>query len=280
MPGAIPPTPLLLGAAVAVALTILFQVGAVLCTLLLPSSPPSGSLSLPGVGLAQVVTMLIPTLLLAPRQGPGLSPLLRIRAVSLRIIVVSIVGTMAMWGLTQTWLLMQEVFLLPPEWIDLYRELTFGTQENYTVLFGSTSVLGLLAPLLVGGLIPALSEEVLFRGFSQSLFEQALSPTGAITLAAFLFALLHLQPFMFLPLMALGFYFGYLAWRTGSIIPPVIGHFLFNAVSLVTLHDPQGKGDPAVGPLHTADDLVVMLPITILSSLAIIGVSWWMERNA
>lgn len=272
--------PVIQGIVISVILTLLFQVGIALFSLVGAGTATNleAHLSLSAVGAAQLVMMFLPAVLLAPPFGFRNSPLLRFRSVPMPVMLVSIVGTVAMWGLTQSWLLVQEVFLIPSWLQEIYHTMTWETEKTYRQLFTATSVVGMIPVLVVGGLIPAVSEETLFRGLAQSLFERTLRPAGAIALAAFLFALLHLQPFMFLPLMGLGYYFGYLAWRTGSVLPSVIGHFIFNAISLVVLHSPDSDG--VMMPTHrTADDLVVVAPVLVLSSLAIVLVAWWMERR-
>ena len=270
--------PIVLGIMAAVGLTILFQIGAVLLAAVGASDAGEPRLSLPAIGVAQLVMMLLPTLYLSPPLGLRPGPLLRLRSVPITTVVAAVVGTLAMWGLSQTWLLVQEVFIIPNGLEDLYRQMTSGTEQMYSILFGSTTVIGVIGSMIVGALIPAISEETLFRGLVLSLFERSIRPTGAIALASFLFAVLHLQPFMLLPLMALGYYFGYLAWRTGSIVPSIVGHLLFNAVSLVALHAPDAP--LAASPqLHTADDLVVVLPVTVVSSMALVAVVWWMESG-
>lgn len=272
--------PVVQGVVVAFVLTLLFQIGAVLFAAIGSGSMATteSHLSLPALGAAQLAMMLIPTILLAPPLGFRYSPLLRFRPVPLSVMAVALVGSVAMWGLTQSWLLVQEIFLIPTWLQEIYHTMTWEMEKTYRQLFVATSALGMIPVLLVGGLIPAMSEETLFRGLAQSLFEQSIRPAGAIALGASLFALLHLQPFMFLPLMGLGYYFGYLAWRTGSIFPSVIGHFLFNTISLVALHAPDADG--GLMPAHrTADDLVALIPVALLSSLAMILVTWWMERR-
>ncbi len=79
------------------------------------------------------------------------------------------------------------------------------------------------------GVLPAVGEELLFRGLLQRLFRDWLkSPHAAIFLAAFLFSAMHLQFYGFLPRFALGLMFGYLYLWTGSLWVPIFAHFLNN----------------------------------------------------
>lgn len=84
--------------------------------------------------------------------------------------------------------------------------------------------------LVVIGLLPAIGEELLFRGFLQG---QLIKRTGnihlAIWLSAFLFSAMHLQFYGFFPRFILGAVFGYLFVWSGSLWIPVLAHFINNA---------------------------------------------------
>jgi len=83
-------------------------------------------------------------------------------------------------------------------------------------------------------LIPAVCEEVTFRGVLQPLLVKG---TGnkhvGIWLAAFAFSSIHLQFYGFIPRLFLGAGLGYLAWGAGSIWPAVMAHFINNALGVM-----------------------------------------------
>jgi len=86
-----------------------------------------------------------------------------------------------------------------------------------------------------------IAEEFLFRRVLQGWLEGWLEPraprwgtTTAIVASSLAFALAHLgQGLAWVPLFFFGLVAGYLARQTGSIVPGVILHGLFNAVSVV-----------------------------------------------
>jgi membrane protease YdiL (CAAX protease family) len=87
------------------------------------------------------------------------------------------------------------------------------------------------ASLLVLALLPAIGEELLFRGvFARSL---ARLPIIAVVVSAALFSLYHTVPAQMLGTFPLGLALGLLAVRSGSIVPGMIAHFLNNATVLV-----------------------------------------------
>ncbi len=75
---------------------------------------------------------------------------------------------------------------------------------------------------------PAIIEELAFRGIVYRALERALPVRETILISAFLFAMLHLSLIAMPHLMLLGIFFGYLRYKTGSIYPVMIAHFLHN----------------------------------------------------
>ncbi len=87
--------------------------------------------------------------------------------------------------------------------------------------------------LLYVAATPAIFEEVFFRGFVQRRAERGMGIVGGILFTGILFGLFHLRLTQALPLALLGCYFAYVTWRTGSLLIPVVLHFLNNGLSLV-----------------------------------------------
>jgi membrane protease YdiL (CAAX protease family) len=87
--------------------------------------------------------------------------------------------------------------------------------------------------------VAPLAEELFFRRVLQGWLEKRLPQADggqAVGLAAVAFALAHAgQGLAFLPLFPLALVLGHLVRRTGSIVPAVLLHGLFNAVSLALL---------------------------------------------
>lgn len=124
-----------------------------------------------------------------------------------------------------------------PEWlsgIETWMKSSEDQARELTELFLSgTTFSALLLNLLMIAVLPAIGEELLFRGVLQRLFREW---TGnihlAVFIAAFLFSALHLQFYGFLPRFVLGLFLGYLFVWTGSIWVPVIVHFFNNGVAV------------------------------------------------
>ncbi|MDR1592013.1 MAG: CPBP family intramembrane metalloprotease [Prevotellaceae bacterium] len=90
--------------------------------------------------------------------------------------------------------------------------------------------------LVVMAALPALGEELVFRGLLQRLIEQRIGLHAGVWIAAVLFSAIHLQFFGFVPRMLLGAAFGYMAAWTGSLWLPIAAHFLHNAFAVITAY--------------------------------------------
>lgn len=88
--------------------------------------------------------------------------------------------------------------------------------------------------LLVIAIIPALGEELLFRGIIQQQISRYLNkPVAAIWLTALLFSLIHFQFAGFFPRLLLGAGLGYLFLWTRSLWAPIAGHFAINGIQIL-----------------------------------------------
>lgn len=87
--------------------------------------------------------------------------------------------------------------------------------------------------MLMIGILPALGEELLFRGVVQKLFIRLTKNLhSGIWISAVLFSALHGQFYGFLPRMLLGALLGYLFVWTGSLWVPVSAHFINNGAAV------------------------------------------------
>lgn len=87
----------------------------------------------------------------------------------------------------------------------------------------------LIANIIFLALIPAVTEELFFRGALQRLMEKKFNVHVAIWLSAFIFSAYHMQFFGFVPRFLLGAFLGYLFVWGNSIYLPILAHFVNNA---------------------------------------------------
>ncbi|MEL7221427.1 MAG: CPBP family intramembrane glutamic endopeptidase [Bacteroidota bacterium] len=87
----------------------------------------------------------------------------------------------------------------------------------------------LVLGLLVAAVVPALGEELLFRGILQRQFQLLVNhPHWGIWVTAAVFSAIHMQFAGFFPRMLLGAFLGYTFWWSGSLWLPIVVHFFFN----------------------------------------------------
>lgn len=121
--------------------------------------------------------------------------------------------------------------------------------SELTKLFLDMPSLGILFfNLVMIALLPALGEELIFRGIVQrGLIKQTGNPHLAIWVAAALFSAIHLQFFGFVPRMLMGVAMGYLLLWSGNLWYPIVAHFTNNAMSVVLAYGIQHRSiDPKI----------------------------------
>lgn len=106
---------------------------------------------------------------------------------------------------------------------------------NLTEIFLRTNSLGGLSiNLFIVALIPAIGEELLFRGVLLRLLkEMTKSMHLAVIISALLFSAIHLQFYGFLPRFLLGLILGYSFVFTRNLWVPIFLHFINNASSVI-----------------------------------------------
>lgn len=130
-----------------------------------------------------------------------------------------------------------ESIRFPDAWSGLYD--SFRQSEDLAkhmtdiMLTGNTAT-GLFLNILLIALLPALGEELLFRGVIQSFLKDATRNAHiAIWLTALIFSAIHFQFFGFFARLILGAFFGYLVLWSGSLWPAIAAHFFNNALAVV-----------------------------------------------
>jgi membrane protease YdiL (CAAX protease family) len=106
-----------------------------------------------------------------------------------------------------------------------------------------------IVSVVVVALLPAVFEEILFRGAIQNLLSRWFKmPVLAIVITAIIFSAIHGSYLGFLSRFGLGFILGWIFYRTGNIWLNIIGHFFNNALALTVLYissKPGEKIDPS-----------------------------------
>ena len=128
-----------------------------------------------------------------------------------------------------------------PEWLSGIENWMKTAEENaaeLTEAFLKVDTLGgLFFNIFMVAFLPAIGEELLFRGIIQRIFTNwTKNIHWGIWITAILFSAMHMQFYGFVPRMFLGVLFGYLLVWSGSMWLPIIAHFINNAVAVVGMY--------------------------------------------
>lgn len=117
----------------------------------------------------------------------------------------------------------------------------------------SRNVFGILSIAVMAPLV----EELLFRGAIQGHLQRSgKRPRTAILLSALIFGLIHVNPAQVPFAFCIGLVFGWLYYRTGSVVPGILGHFLNNSIATLmmatsTQEEMNRKTIDVLGPTPT-----------------------------
>ena len=133
---------------------------------------------------------------------------------------------------------------------------------------------GIVGVIFVAALLPAVFEEIFFRGV---LLDGAyvFGTAGAVLLCGGLFALYHQNPVQTIYQFCWGAAFALMAIRAGSILPTMVAHFVNNA-TIIILQKCLTENQELDMPLP------VFIPVMIISALCLIaalGYLIFMDKN-
>ena len=101
-----------------------------------------------------------------------------------------------------------------------------------TFLAMSRNVFGIISITIMAPLV----EELLFRGAIQGhLLRKGMNPWAALFIASAIFGIIHMNPIQIPFAFAIGMIFGWLYYRTGSLVPGIVGHFLNNSIACLQM---------------------------------------------
>jgi sodium transport system permease protein len=128
--------------------------------------------------------------------------------------------------------------------------------------------------VLAYALVPALCEEIAFRGFVLHGLHRTFRPRNAVLLSSFFYALFHMNVFLLMPTFVLGVILGLLTIRSRSLLPAICFHALHNGV-LIALIPLSSYAEGSV-----PRNLQEAWPWTIATCvMAVALLVWWLYRK-
>lgn len=140
------------------------------------------------------------------------------------------------------------------------------------------SIESLLFNIFLIALLPALGEELFFRGILQRVFQEWKGATVAIWISAFIFSAIHFQFYGFLPRLLLGAFFGYLLVWSGNIWLPILAHFINNLMAVIFYYL-KNNGYQVIDIDIIGTENTQWLG-WISCGVAIVGIIWLRNKNA
>jgi len=210
--------------------------------------------------LGQITGILLPTLLLIRLRAPDVRGYLRLKLPSPLEILLTVVAVFALQQVLQGYLALQEAIPLPHAVREIVERVKELFEQTYRILVSAESIPEFMFVVLIVAVVPALSEEFLFRGIVQRSMEETAGGLRGAVLAGVIFGAFHLNPFSLVPLIVLGVFFGYLVYRSQNITLAVAAHFFNNFIACTASY------------LQIKDDFVVLAPDQP-SSLSLVAVN-------
>jgi membrane protease YdiL (CAAX protease family) len=184
----------------------------------------------------QILFILLPALLFSKWIYGDVSDIISVKMPEWIELILFTLGIFILTPLLQSYLYIQNYFIEQlaanseivnsvKSFFDTMNELV---EKTYGNMLTADSVPEMFLVILVIAVIPAISEEVMFRGYIQRSFEFKIKPVWAALITAVFFGLYHFNPYGLLPLISLGFYFGFAAYISKSLIVPMFLHFVNN----------------------------------------------------
>lgn len=179
--------------------------------------------------ILQIVMFIIPGVIYCKLKGKDFLPSVRFNAFGIQKLWLSISAFFVLaFGSALIKLLLYAVG---------YYSQQYTLYENY-LPGDASSVANLLYIIIAIGIIPAITEEFIFRGIIMGEYtKMGTKPVTAITITAMLFAMLHFNLWQFPVYFFGGLIFGCVAYITNSVLCAMLVHLFNNIFSL--LFEPQ-----------------------------------------
>jgi len=242
----------------------------------------------------QVLFILLPALIFSKIIYEDVTRVLRFRSAPWIEIGLFTVGIIALTPVLQNYLYIQNYYFeqlakqngfvqMVKDSLDSLDKLVEG---SYGSLLKINSAIDGAIVIAVVAITPAVCEEVMFRGFIQKSFELRYKPFLGALITAIFFGIYHFNPYAFIPLTALGFYLGYSAYKSNSILVPVVLHFINNLSAVVlfmVFGDSELQQSKAISSAELTPTLISLTYQIILFVLVVIGIQYYYrtkKRNA
>lgn len=193
-----------------------------------PSKTPLGLLYM--LLFSHILGIVVPVMVYIYYKGYDFKETLNLRPVSLpALLIVSLVSVIFFVALNIFQGLIEPFFKPYAKDMVVYQDFFIGLAS------ASRSPVDIFLLVLGVGIIPAVAEEILFRGIILNGLRNSSTAAKAIVLSGLLFGIIHVFPPQVISVSILGMFFGVLLVRTRSIVTTIWCHFLNNTLIILML---------------------------------------------
>ncbi len=229
--------------------------------------------------VSQLFFIFLPALLFSKWFYNDIHKIIKLKKPNYKEVLLFIIGIFVLTPLLQNYVSIQNHFINKMAEISpfinsvklLLDSLNKLVEKSYLNLLSTKTFFDALFVVFVVSIVPAVSEEVMFRGFIQSSFELKLKARWAIAITAVFFGLYHFNPYGLVPLIILGLYFGFAAYMSRSIFVPMILHFTNNFIAII-MYFIIGDKDLIDSSASSVLDVRVSFSLLILFTVIFIGI--------
>ncbi|RFS23474.1 CPBP family intramembrane metalloprotease [Chitinophaga silvatica] len=203
-----------------------------------------------------------------PMRYLGLKPMPSILQIAISVLALycslPFVGWLGEWN--KTWPVPQQ-----------FREMEKMADQLLKVILKMPTIKDLFANLFLVAIIPAIAEELFFRGVLQRLIINATNKVWfGVFITAIIFSAIHGEAFGFMPRILLGFILGAVYAISGSLWLSILTHVVNNGMQVIWLYLFQHgviKDDPM-------QDTPVAWYLVLISIPVTIGLLWALSKKS
>lgn len=248
-------------------------VGAVFVAIVTGNNPTDARIRITAV-IQDIVIFMIPAVGTAVMVTRRPADLLCLERPSVALTIAGIVALICSIPAMNALIAWNESLPMP----DAFRAAESQAGETIAMLMGHGSVSGLIAGLLIVGLLAPLCEELYFRGCLQRILATSgFNVHAAVWISAIIFSAVHMQMAGFFPRLLLGAFFGYLVVWSGSVWTSVAAHAFNNIIAAISEWSMMRGTQTGID--HVGQDSTVMVAVSIVLTAVMIIAIYRMRIN-
>ena len=174
--------------------------------------------------IQQLAIIVTPALLMGAILTTSIVSTFRLRWPGLKMLAVSLVLPFALHPLSRE-------LLAHLDWF--FKELPESVTSGFAVMSDMQQPLWLV--MLTFAAVPAVCEELAFRGFILSGFSRSRRAWLAVVLSSLAFGIIHTIPQQVFNATLIGLVLGLIAIRSNSLLPCVVFHWIYNSLQIATV---------------------------------------------